>query len=156
MNSHVFDRTYALGIGRFFNYYIDHNGTFVADNIDVSAMKLTTLYGLLPREQIKIFGNFNCSRNNLFNFKWFPKSLEVLGNFDCSQNGLRDLSGLPENFIVRGNFDCSHNNLRAICGLPQKFEIDGTFYCYKNTIGSTGILSAFPQRLLDGRTLRRH
>ena len=115
-------------------------------DFDISGLKLTTLPALL--KNLKIGGNFDCSRNLLKSLVGAPTS--VGGDFHCNYNDdLTSLVGAPtgvgKSFYCYSNnldslvgaptsvgldFDCSRNNLKSLVGAPTSVGLD--FYCSRN------------------------
>jgi hypothetical protein len=80
-----------------------------------------------------VYGNFNCSYNQLISLKGSPQT--VGGNFNCSHNQLTSLEGAPQR--VDRIFDCSDNSLTSLEGAPQ--EVGGDLDCDKNPISGDAI-----------------
>ncbi len=63
------------------------------------------------------------------NLKSIPvKFKHIYGDFNCSNNQLTDLSWAPD--ITEGNFDCSYNQLTSMAGVPRTVEY--TIFCNVN------------------------
>ena len=103
-------------------------------NYDVFKLpnKLTVRYGMdlhdmnlekLPDlRQWEIYGDFNCSDNQLTNLEGMPK--QIHGNFDARNNELTSLKGAPEK--VDGDFDCRNN--KSLTNIDDKpAQIGGNF-----------------------------
>ena len=130
------------------NYSINPDGS-----IDVNGDVVLYNRGLveLPLTFNKVYGDFDCSINNLTTLKGSPKwvgdyfycvnnkltSLEfspdyVGGYFNCGSNYLTDLVGSPKEV---GGFNCSNNeNLITIKGCSEK--IGDKFYCDNTPLSS--------------------
>lgn len=98
---------------------IDYEG-----DIDISGMRLDKI----PLKFNNVFGNFDCSDNELTTLKGCPKFVD--GDFYCYLNELKDLRYGPKN--VCGNYICSGNKLTSLYGSPK--EIHGDFVCANNLL----------------------
>lgn len=98
---------------------IDYEG-----DIDISGMKLDKI----PLKFNNVFGNFDCSDNELTTLKGCPKFVD--GDFYCYLNQLADLKYGPKD--VCGNYICSGNKLTSLYGSPR--EIHGDFVCSNNLL----------------------
>ena len=97
-------------------------------DFDISGLGLTTLPASL--KNLKIGGNFDCSRNLLKSLVGAPVS--VGGSFFCSFNKLTSLVGAPTS--VGGSFACSFNKLTSLVGAPT--SVGKSFYCNNNKLTS--------------------
>ena len=97
-------------------------------DFDISGLGLTTLPALL--KNLKIGGNFDCSRNLLKSLVGAPVS--VGGHFFCSFNKLTSLVGAPVS--VGGHFFCNNNKLTSLVGATT--SVGGSFYCNNNKLTS--------------------
>ena len=77
-----------------------------------------------------VYGNFDCSYNNLTSLKGAPR--EVTGHFFCEYNKLQTLEYAP--LIVGADFMCHHNNLITLEGAPN--EVEHNFKCSNNKLTS--------------------
>jgi hypothetical protein len=107
---------------RFTKFPLKFNRVF--GDFNCSCNQLTTLEGG-PKE---VGGYFYCHMNQLKSLEGSPK--EVGGNFYCFGNQLTTLEGSP--YTVGGDFNCSNNLLITLEGAPK--IIGGTFYCYPNPV----------------------
>ncbi len=122
--------------------------------------------GGFPR-QIEVFGDFNCSGQNLENFMGIVFE-GVSGRFNCINNQLTSLKGAPRfvdtDFFCSGNqltslkgapksvgrnFSCSNNQLISLEGAPEK--IGGSLRCSDNPV-SESTLKAIFKLVKIGRT----
>jgi hypothetical protein len=76
----------------------------------------------LPVKFGKVYGEFNCSMNNLTTLEGSPNY--VGSDFLCYWNNLTTLEHSPK--YVGGDIDCHHNNLISLEGYSK--YIGGTFY----------------------------
>jgi hypothetical protein len=77
------------------------NSGFMCENLN-----LVTLKGC-PHT---VYGNFNCSYNNLENLFYGPK--DVGFSYICSNNKLKTLNGCPN--VINYTLDCSYNELETL------------------------------------------
>lgn len=100
---------------------IDYEG-----DVDISGMRLDKI----PLAFNRVFGNFDCSDNELTTLKGSPKFVD--GDFYCYLNQLSELRYGPK--IVCGNYICSGNKLTSLHNSPR--EIHGDFVCTNNLLTS--------------------
>ncbi len=100
---------------------IDYQG-----DVDISGMRLDKI----PLKFNNVFGNFDCSDNELTTLKGCPKFVD--GDFYCYLNQLSELRYGPK--IVCGNYICSGNKLKSLLGSPK--EVNGDFVCSNNLLTS--------------------
>lgn len=100
---------------------IDYHG-----DVDISGMRLDKI----PLKFNNVFGNFDCSDNELTTLKGCPKFVD--GDFYCYMNKLSELRYGPKD--VCGNYICSGNILTSLHGSPR--EIHGDFVCSNNLLKS--------------------
>jgi hypothetical protein len=86
-------------------------------------------WSLNSEGKVDVEGNFDCSRQDLTDFKGV-KFGRVSGDFDCCNNSLATLEGAPES--VGGKFYCSFNSLTTLKGAPE--TVGGNFYCVDNSL----------------------
>ena len=98
---------------------IDYQG-----DVDISGMRLDKI----PLTFNSVFGNFDCSDNELTTLKGCPKFFD--GDFYCYLNQLSELRYGPK--IVCGNYICSGNKLKSLFGSPN--EVNGDFVCSNNLL----------------------
>jgi hypothetical protein len=82
---------------------------------------------ILPVKFGNVYGDFNCSWNNLTTLEGCPNYVD--GNFYCYGNELTTLEGSPK--YVGGKFTANYNNLISLKGI-EKCEIIGNLYCLQN------------------------
>ena len=83
--------------------------------VGMQGMNLTEI----PVKFGSVWGDFNCSMNQLISLKNSPTS--VGGNFYCYFNNLTSLEGSPSS-VGGGWFDCSRNNLTNKTNLTNYFK----------------------------------
>ena len=86
----------------------------------------------LPINFTEVYGNFDCSHNQLTSLEGAPE--KVGKSFVCSHNQLTSLEGAPEK--VGGYFLCNNNKLTSLKGGPTK--VGGIFYCSGNPFICSG------------------
>lgn len=93
----------------------------VVSFVDISEKLIESI----PFQLNKIFGDFDCSHNNLTSLKGSPKYVE--GYFNCNFNKLNSLEGCPK---IGTNLFCNKNKLTELNVNPEK--IKGNIYCAFN------------------------
>lgn len=93
--------------------------------INVKEIKGTVclyLEGIIPSwlKDVKIYGSFDCSYNNLSNLENCPEY--VGGVFSCCCNNLTSLEGCP--IYIGSNLLC-YNNAKILSKLPENVYIKG-------------------------------
>lgn len=106
---------------------VDFSNNFFIVNSNGEAIQREKLKRLPLRFNF-VFGNFNCSNNDLITLERSP--IEVTGNFSCENNCLTNLVGSP--IVVGGFFDCFSNMLVSLRGAPKR--IGEYFQCYGNNL----------------------
>ena len=76
----------------------------------------------------KVSGDFYCHSNQLTSLVGAPQT--VGRDFYCYENQLTSLVGAPQS--VGGNFECRSNQLTTLVGAPQ--SVDGSFWCHANQL----------------------
>lgn len=91
---------------------------------------LKTENGVIPLwlKGVKIYGDFDCSKNMLKSLENCPEYIG--GKFDCSNNRLYSLEGGPE--YVGKSYLCTNNDLLTLKGSPK--YVFGDFDCSYNTL----------------------
>lgn len=86
----------------------------------------------------KVFGDFDCSNNQLISLAGAPQWVD--GYFSCGKNQLTSLVGAPQ--TIGGYFTCNNNQLTDLEGAPQK--VGGDFWCAYNQLTT---LKGAPQKI---------
>ena len=106
------------------SYRLNNDMTIdIEGDVDISFSKLESL----PINFGIIYGDFNCSHNNLVDLNGCPK--EVSGDFNCSHNQLTSLENCPKK--VGGSFKCNANRIKSLKGIPNRV---GGLLCGHNKI----------------------
>jgi hypothetical protein len=109
-----------------YNYKVNDDGSVDSgDHINISFKFLE----IIPIKFGIIYGDFNCSNNQLLSLNSSPN--KVFGElFTCCNNRLKSLIGGPTE--VENHYNCSYNELTSLKGSPK--IITGVFHCHGNPI----------------------
>jgi hypothetical protein len=100
----------------------------------LTAMDLTRYE--IQHDKVNVMGDVNLSGRGLS--KLPVKFGTVYGNFDCSWNQLQSLEDFPK--FVRGDINCQYNRIANLLGIEENFShVSGTIFLNENPIATGGL-----------------
>jgi len=76
-----------------------------------------------PNFTLVVTEGFNCSGCSLITLKGFD-NIRIFGDFNCSNNCLKHLNDLPPSFNPGGSIGCWNNNIQDFTNIPEHLKVN--------------------------------